>query len=243
MKEHSIGLFLLTAPLIKLGVPVDWLIGWLWSIFSVVLACTVAYAGAKEWNVRTGITVLFILLMSEGYYVGFAFMFWKTYAALLFCSLSFFFFSRNLSFAIVFSLMTVITHNQTGLLFGCTLMTWAIGNGVHAIRYPHEHDPAFLQKIFFAGSIILVVGAVAYVPIWESAVMRPFHLFLQGWNAPGGTFPLSSSYIGRNGMLLLLGAIGFVMTLRRSGRWTLWHFAALWSAFFVCSHLFFTRDL
>src|SRR3989338_11394615 len=37
-REHSLGLFLFVSPLVKLGVPVDWFVGWLWNLFPVLLA-------------------------------------------------------------------------------------------------------------------------------------------------------------------------------------------------------------
>ena len=38
-RGHPLGLFFFTTILMKLGVPADWLVGWIWNLVPVVLVC------------------------------------------------------------------------------------------------------------------------------------------------------------------------------------------------------------
>ena len=234
--EHPVGLFMFTTPLLRAGLPVDWLIGWMWDLFPVLLAGVLAWVTGKRHGIIVGIGTLIAALLSVAYYDGYAAMYWKTYAALLWMVLTFFFVERKSFWALPCILLTLVTHHQTGLLFGLALATYWL-----RILPSHWRDARWRWGTL---AILVVAGlsVLLYLPLWEKAVYGPLRglFFLRGDSAPGGSFPPLQFYVSTGGILLVLGLYGFVLNLRKE-RGTLWQFSVLWAAIFVLFRLVFYR--
>lgn len=232
---HPLGLFFFSTILIRLGVPVDWLIGWIWNLVPIALLLTLSAATARRENRATGALVLLAGLLSAPYYDGFAGMYWKAYAALFFMVLAFHLLERRSPWAAVPAALTLVTHNQTGLLFALVLGTaWLM----RAAEF--RKDPR-LRRATWAALAVVAAAALVYLPVWHESVwmhVKPL-LTSHGASAPSGAFPPLSFYLKMNGPLLLLGVAGLALVLRRDRRLSLWSMAALWSAVFVCFRLFF----
>ena len=123
-QEYPYGLFLISSILIKLGVPVSWFLGWIWSVFAVSVLAVFAWIFAKREGKAVGVLILLAGLLSIAYFDGFAQMYWKTYLALLFLIFTFHFFEKKSLWMIPFGALTILSHNQTGLILGLTLIVW-----------------------------------------------------------------------------------------------------------------------
>ncbi|HRH93986.1 MAG TPA: hypothetical protein PKV72_05660, partial [Candidatus Peribacteria bacterium] len=88
---HPLGLFAFTTPLIRLGIPVDALIGWMWNLFPVVLACVLAWIVSRERGAKVGVAVLAVFFVSAAQHDGFLAMYAKVMVGLLWCALAFHF--------------------------------------------------------------------------------------------------------------------------------------------------------
>lgn len=239
-REHPPGLFFFSSLLLRLGFFVDWLIGWLWNLFPVLLSLCSSVVVAKRWGREVGVVMLLLFSLAPAFYDGFAAMYWKTFVSLFWMVLSLFFFERKQwVFGVVFGLLVLLTHHQTGLLLGLVLGSWFLllffsswvqGN-FHITKF-------FLFLLITTGSIILVF--FLYGEGFHDIVQRILPLFLQGWHAPPGNFPPPEFYLTHAWPLLLLGLIGFFWSLREE-RWTPWQLAVLWSAFFIVFRLMFYR--
>ena len=239
-----------------------WLTGWIWNAFVVVTACTLAWVSGKRFGKPVGVLVLLMVLLSHAFYDGFSAMYWKTYAGLFFMVLSFHFLEKKSLWVIPLGLLTVITHHQTGLLFGLVLCSWWLAS---FLLYFSEHpemrsllssQQALLKKVegsrqllspyqtligLVAGFAVFVLGLIWYIPIWEETVMRQIPALLDvGGSVKGGNFPEPLFYLRVTGLLLLLGGAGFFWSFRKE-QWTVWQLAVIWSAVFVLFKLFFYR--
>lgn len=236
--EHPVGLFLFSTPLLKLGIPVDWLVGWVWNLFPVALALMLAWVMAKRHGRDIAPWVLVCALCSAAYFDGFAAMYWKTFASLLFLILTFHFTERLSLWALPFALLTFVTHHQTGLILGLVLVSWWIMS-VPTHWRNRKWRVGTLGIIAVAGISLLL-----YLPQWNRAVMGPLvSIFrLQGDSAPAGAFPDAFFYLRTSGLLLALGIGGLVFTLRQRKEWySMWFFAVVWCAVFVVFRLVFYR--
>ena len=115
--SHPLGLFFFSTLALRLGIPVDWLIGWIWNLFPVVLAATLARVTAKRSTPLMGLCVLLVCLLSPVQYQGFLMIYWKVFVALLWCVLSFDAFDRGQKRWIIYGMFVVATHQQIGLVF------------------------------------------------------------------------------------------------------------------------------
>jgi hypothetical protein len=234
--EHPVGLFILTTPLLKLGLPVDWLIGWIWNLMPVALALVLAWVTSKRYERDIFPWVLAAALCSAAYFDGFAAMYWKTYAALLFMILAMHFVGRLSPWALPFALLTFVTHHQTGLILGLALGSWWLVS-----------IPTHWRKTRWRWGTLLVVAVAGlsllfYLPHWDRAVMGPLLsiLSLQGDAAPAGAFPEAAFYVGKAGLLLALGLGGLAWSLRKE-RGSVWQMSVLWCAVFILFKLVFYR--
>src|SRR3989339_1438237 len=100
-QEYPYGLFLFAAPLLKLGVPVSWFLGWIWSAMAVALLALLAWVFARREGMITGILILLTGTLSFAFYDGFAAMYWKTFFSLFFLPLPFPFFLQDTNLLMV----------------------------------------------------------------------------------------------------------------------------------------------
>ncbi len=250
-RGHPLGLFFFTTILLKLGMPVSWLLGWIWNLFPVVLASVFAWIiGKRESGIShqssgkmTGVLVLLAALLSIAYFDGFAAMYWKTFASLLWCIVTYRLLERKSPWAILTGILTVATHHQTGLLFGLVFATWVVCTFIKDVRRnPRAALRSALPPVL-CGLIVLIIGVISYLPVWKDAVLEHVPAFLnllKGNDVAGGSFPPALFYLQTQGILLALGAIGFGLSFKRE-RFTLWQLSAFWSFVFVAGHLLFYR--
>jgi hypothetical protein len=244
-RAHPLGLFMFSSVLLRLGIPVDWLIGWMWNLFAVVLLCTLAWVSGKRYSTSVGVWTLVAAVLSVASFDGFAAMYWKTFASLFWMILAFRAIEKRSLWSIPFGILTVITHSQTGLLFGLVLSSYAV---LPFIPWVQPSHPMKLNRknvypilaIFGGGLIILCVGLLAYLPIWKDAVTSLLPALLGQTEAASGSFPSALHYIQTEAVILLFGAVGFVLSIRR-GRWSVWQLSVIWSFLFVALHLLFYR--
>lgn len=244
-KDHPLGLFILTTPLIKLGLPVDWLIGWMWNAFSVLLVLTLAWATATSKVFTQGLAkntkIIFLTTVAVGtlslpLYDGFVAMYWKTFASLFFVVLSFALLERKSYWAVLAALFALTTHNQTGLLFALSVGLWWVITNVYQWKNPRTYLPV---------GIACGVGVLAfflYLPVFNETLGKHILPFLttRGSETTAGAFPSLLYYLPRYSISLTLAFFGFVLSLKRK-QFSLWHAAVFWSALFVFSQVFFYR--
>jgi hypothetical protein len=245
-RGHPLGLFFISTILIRLGIPADWLIGWIWNLFPVVLIGTFAWLMGKRDGYLTGLFVLVAGLLSAAYFDGFAAMYWKTFASLFWCILTFRALEKRSWLAVIYGILAVASHNQTGLLFGLVLITWII---LPLIPFARSTEKTFTKKVRMKdvllyggiGLLILIAGFLTYLPVLQEAVLDHLPALLsEGADTASGNFPPALFYLQTEGILLLLGAYGFFRSVQRE-RWTLWQISALWCFAFVALHLLFYR--
>lgn len=238
--EHPPGLFLFSTLLLRLGVPVDWLVGWIWNLFPILLAlCASVIAGRKFGRGAAAVT-LFLFALAPAYYDGFAAMYWKTFAALLWMVLSFSCLERRQwLWGSLFAFLTLITHQQTGLLFALATFSWLFLS-LGSSWFLGGFTPRRVLQFFVGGTAILGLVALFYGRLFDDVVGRLLPLLLQGSSAPAGNFPSPDFYLHSSWPLLLVGFMGVFRDLRR-GRWTLWQLTLLWSFLFIALRLIFYR--
>ena len=231
------GLFFFTTILLRFGVPVDWLIGWVWNLFPVVLAGTLAWIMSKREGKEVGMLVIVSAFLSIAYYDGFAAMYWKTYASLFFCVLAFYSLEKRSLWAILFGSLVIMTHHQTGLLFGAAVATWWFTG---MLRSKSGADRRQWMMMLGIGTGILAIGLLTYLPVWQSAIADNLALLLNSSGAHSGNFPPPEFYLRWEAILLLFAAYGFLISFRRESG-SLWQCAVLWAVIFISLHLLFYR--
>jgi|CXWL01.1.fsa_nt_gi hypothetical protein len=239
-KGHPLGLFFFTTVLMKLGLSVGWLLGWMWNLMAVILAATLATVIGRRDGRSIGVLVLLASVLSIAYFDGFAAMYWKTFASLFWCVITYHLLEKKSYWAALTGMLTVATHHQTGLLFGLAFVSWILlrfWNHIRSGKKVIQHE-AILPLLI--GMCVLVIGILWYVPVWQGAVLDHLPTLLKGIDGPGGNFPPALFYLRTEGILLALGAVGFGLSIKRE-RWTLWQLSALWSFIFVAGHLLFYR--
>lgn len=246
-RGHPLGLFFFTSLLIKIGVPVDWLLGWIWNCVPMVLGGTYAWIMRRRYDAAIGLLTLLTVVLSVAFFDGFAAMYWKTYVALFWMILAFDALERRTWHSLPYGILTVATHHQTGLLFGLTFVTWVGMTWMTGIMHRFgtcDQDGTFssaqIAKMITFGVLILLAGAATYAPIWQDAVLVHIPALLDRSQAAAGSFPPPLFYLQTSGILIVLGVTGWWITVRHA-RWTLWQIAFLWSAAFVLLRLFFYR--
>lgn len=238
--EHPPGLFLFSSLFLRLGIPVDWLLGWMWNLVPIILAACASVIAGRKWGRGVAIVTLFLFTLAPAYYDGFAAMYWKTFAALLWMVLSFSFLERRQWFlGGLFAFLTLITHQQTGLLFALATFSWLLLS-LGSSWFPGGVTPRRVLQCVVGGSAILGFSALFYGRLFDDVVGRLLPLLLQGSSAPAGNFPSPDFYLRFSWPLLLLGFVGVFRDLRR-GRWTLWQLTLLWSFLFIALRLIFYR--
>lgn len=244
-REHPLGLFFFSTILIRLGIPVDWLIGWAWNLFAVILLCTLSWTAGKRFGRDVGIWTLVACLLSVSSFDGFAAMYWKTFASMFWCVLAFRSIERRSWWTVPFGIFAVATHQQTGLLFGLVILSYL---ALPFIPFSAATHPLSLRRIrprdllLASGALILLFafGLLVYLPVWTDVVMQHLPALLGKTEVSSGSFPPPSFYLLHEGCVLLAGILGFVLNVRKE-RWTPWQLAVLWSLLFVVARLLFYR--
>ncbi len=235
-QDYPPGLFLFISPLVALGVPVDMFIGWVWNVFAVFLILVLAAITAKRSEPATGIAILLIALLSGPYYDGFYAMYWKTFASLLFVILTYHLAERTSFGFPVAAFFAVLIHQQTGLILALALGIWWL------LRLPTKWKDRKFRMMTVALAGIAGAAALWYIPHFERAIWSPLKsiFLLRGENAPPGSFPETSFYLKTGGILLLLGAVGYVRSFR-SERGSLWQISVAVCVLFIAMRLVFYR--
>ena len=232
---HPLGLFILTSPLIKMGIPVDWFLGWIWNLVPICLLLLLSHISAKKWGTGIGLALLIVGLLSQPYFDGFSAMYWKAYVSLAWMIVTFYLIDKKSPWAAGTAIMTLVTHNQTGLLFALSAgLWWALSVA------KHYKEPKW-QKATLGGAVAILIAYLIYAPVVQEAILihiKPL-LTLRGDNVPAGSFPPALFYLRMQPVVFLLGVYGFVMTLHKDRALSLWHCAALISAVFVFAKLYF----
>lgn len=244
-RGHPLGLFFFTTIFLKLGLPVDWLVGWIWNMFPVVLAVALALVVRRKHGNHAAVFTLLAALMSVAYFDGFAAMYWKAYASLFWMVLAYDALDRRSWLSVPLGILAVATHHQTGLLFGLAFMAWI---ALPLLPFSHSTervlDPRMgLRRILMIagfGLIILVAGLLMYLPVWTEAVAQHLPALFGRGEVASGSFPAASFYLRTQGILLAAGAYGLYLNIRRE-RWTLWQLSVLWCLVFVVFRLLFYR--
>ncbi len=244
-RGHPLGLFMFSSILLKLGIPVDWLIGWVWNAFALMLMCVLSLVSGKRYGKEIGVWTLVACLLSISSFDGFAAMYWKTLASMFWCVLAFRSMEKKSWMTVLFGLLAVITHNQTGLLFGLVLISWLM---LPFIPFSFSTTPQALRSIRLRNLAIVIGGCVlifglglaAYLPVWKDAVLVHLPALLGETEAASGSFPPASFYLLNEAVVLLLAAGGFALQVKKE-RWTPWQLAVIWSFLFVALHLLFYR--
>ncbi|MDA1208412.1 MAG: hypothetical protein O2904_00060 [bacterium] len=233
--SHPLGLFILSSPFIKAGVPVDWFLGWIWNLVPALLLLSFSSISAKKWGSSVGVAVLIIGILSQPYYDGFSGMYWKAYASLAWMIFTFYLLEKKSPWAVITGVMTLVTHNQTGLLFALSVGLWWVLS-----VSKHWRSPKW-QRATLGGLIVCAIAYIIYAPVIHVAIMP--HLIplltLRGENVPAGSFPPALFYVRLQPLIFILGVYGFVQSLYKDRSLSLWHSAALISAIFVFAKLYF----
>ncbi len=244
---HPLGLFFFTTILLRVGFPVDWLIGWVWNLFPVLLAASLAYVTAQRHGRVVGVLVLLAALLSVSYFDGFSGMYWKTYASLMWCVWTYHLLERRSWWSIVTGMFCVATHHQTGLLFGLAVGSWlvlpllpfSISTHSFPLRTQKGSRRDFLIFLL-CSSLIFLLGILWYLPVLQDAVLMHLPTLFANDSSATGSFPPPSFFLRTSGILLALGTYGFVQNIRGE-RWTLWQLSVIWSFLFVALRLFFYK--
>lgn len=243
-KGHPLGLFFLTSILLKIGLPVDWLIGWMWNAMGVLLTLCLAWSVTQssvftkdsKQSKEVFLVTLLIGTFSLPLYDGFVAMYWKTYVSLLFVVLTFALIDRKSPWAVATGMFALATHNQTGLLFILSVALWWV------LQIRNNWMNAAWRRTSFLILLGVILGILFYVPVYQETIGNHFQTLFQGSSdaTPEGAFPDLLYYWKRYAIILTLGAVGFVYSLKQK-HFSLWHASVLWAAVFVFGKLFFYK--
>jgi hypothetical protein len=165
IQSHPPGLFFFSAILMKLGVPVDWLIGWMWNLFPVALTLLFAWTWRKREPQVRGLSAVLLLcaLLSSVQFDGFVAMYWKVFAAFAWCVLSFYLIERRSAWWILAGMFTLATHLQVGLILGVSVCSLLVS---------HLLGDRFQEAKFvcWTGIAALALGALWYLPSYSISV-------------------------------------------------------------------------
>lgn len=206
---HPLGLFFFSTIVVRLGVPVDFLIGWVWNAFPVILSVVFSAVVARKHGARFGLLLLLVSLLSTVQYEGFLMIYWKVFVALLWCVLAFDAWERKSMLRIPFGMMAIATHQQVGLVF-------VLATACSAISLSKTRKALFQE--FRALFLALVFGALWYLPNADRALGDVLPLAIGSLSSPSvlvvGLFMVVSAAavfaFPRHGHLLLLLACSVV---------------------------------
>ena len=235
-RSHPLGLFIVTTPLIRLGLPVDWLIGWIWNVVPMVLLCTLVWITRTRFDRTVALLTFFLGLVSIPFFDGFIAMYWKTYVALFWVIVTFYLLERRSWWAALTSLMVLLTHHQTSLIFVFCLGTeWLL-------QLPRHWSNRLFRTMTILAAVLVALAFVVYLPVLKEAIIDHIPALLTlGKASYGGAFPSPIFYLQTYSPILLLGAIGCFWDLQRNRRITVWHTATIFCVLLVLLRFFFYR--
>ena len=235
-KEYPPALYIAGAPLVLAGVPVDALIGWLWNLVPVVLSILLSVVTGMRTTTRIGVVTLGVALLSQPYFDGFYAMYIKVYVSLIFLLLTYVLVEKMSFWFPVTALLTVVIHQQTGLVLVVALAAWWL------MQLPRRWQSTRYRTLTIALALVATVGLLYYLPNWERAIWSPLKsiILLRGDNAPAGSFPDYDFYLRTMPALLLLGVGGFLLSFKHE-RGSLWQLSVLIPLIFIGFRLVFYR--
>ena len=234
--EHPPGLFVLAAPFLIAGLPVDVLIGFVWNLIPVLLLCVLSIIISKREGRAVGVCVLLIGLLSQAYYDGFFAMYMKAYVSLLFTILTYYLAEKRSMWFVLTALTAVMVHQQTGLVLTLSLGLWWILS-----MRKNWSDKKFRVLTYILG-VAAIVAILWYIPQWERAIWSPLKsiFLLRGDKAPSGAFPDAAFYVRTMAVVLLLGIFGLAKSFTKE-RGSLWQLSVLVCAVFIMFRLVFYK--
>jgi hypothetical protein len=162
--EHPLGLFFFSTILLRAGVPVDWLIGWIWNLFPLMLSGILSWTVARSYGRNAGVSVLLLSLLSVAQYEGFLMMYWKVFVALLWCTLAFGAMERKSRLWPVFGMLAIATHQQIGLIFALSSASSIV---IDAIHRPSVRKTVAASLLWI---LTCVLGLLWYLPNHTQAI-------------------------------------------------------------------------
>lgn len=159
-QSHPLGLFAFTSPLLKMGVPVDVLLGWGWNVFAVVPVFVLAGLMWKSYGSKTSVALLCVAVVSVAQYEGFLAMYMKVFAALAWCALALHLFELRSRWWVLPGMFVLATHLQVGLVLGIAIASWCLQRFIAGSR----KDALFGA---LTGVLALVLGGAWY---WQNFV-------------------------------------------------------------------------
>ncbi|MDD5055161.1 MAG: hypothetical protein PHZ00_02735 [Candidatus Peribacteraceae bacterium] len=175
-RAHALGLFAFTSPLITIGLPVDWLIGWMWNLFPVMLASVLGWATGKKHGTAVGLAAGLVALLSTVQFEGFLMMYQKVFVAFLWCVFAFHFFERRSLWWIMFGMLVIATHQQIGLIVVLAILAAIIG------RSAESSETGKLRAII-EWVTVCSLGFLWYLPTYQRSFLDllPFMLRPAPW--------------------------------------------------------------
>lgn len=237
-REHPPLLFYVLAPFIKFGLPVDWVIGWMWNIFAVVLLAVYATVIGRDRGMKIGVVLLLAGFLSTAYFDGFASMYIKNYLGFLWALLTFYLLQKRSLWALATMFLCIMTHHVTALIVCLSSVTWWMIEG-WKIRF---RSRTWLIGTV-SGAMLLMAGVAWYVvsdPDFVSYQLKLLFKQTGESDVYGGAFPPLAYYVRSMPVLLAFGIAGFFMRLRKSAG-TVWQLAVLWCLVFIIGRLYFHR--
>ncbi|MSR67251.1 hypothetical protein EXS65_00265 [Candidatus Peribacteria bacterium] len=160
-ESHPLGLFFFSTVLMRAGVPVDSLIGWVWNLFPVILSTVLAIVFARKKGIHLGILILVVSLLSTVQYQGFLMMYWKVFAAFFCCILAFDARERQSRMWVFFGMLTIAIHQQIGLIFALAVFSSLLSSA--------HRRKTLVQGIGWL-ALSLVLGLLWYLPNFTHAL-------------------------------------------------------------------------
>jgi hypothetical protein len=197
-RSHPLGLFAFTSLLVKIGVPADALIGWIWNLFVPTVGCVLAWAVSRKHGARCGVFVLAVFLVSAAQYEGFVAMYWKVMAALLWCTLAFHCIDKRDARWVVFGMLCIATHLQVGMVLGLAVLSAC----AFAFLSGHRRDGLLL---LWTGALTAVLGGLWYLPNYGQAVAPVLKKALDSFGPPA---------IALSAVIAVCAAAGFFFVRR-----------------------------
>ncbi len=162
-KSHAPGLFFFTSPLVQAGLSPDLLIGWIWNLVPVLLACVLALVVRRKHGDLAGLFLLLCALVSVVQMQGFLMMYYKVFVAMLLCALAFAALESGSLLWIPLGMLTVAMHQQIGLVFAVATFSSLVSGHVFAKKKPS-------LSLWLQWLLTLTLGALWYLPTYQRSL-------------------------------------------------------------------------
>lgn len=162
-RSHAPGLFFLTSPFVMAGLSPDSLIGWIWNLVPVLLACVLAWTVRKKHGDLAGFFVLVCALVSVVQMQGFLMIYYKVFVAMLFCALAFAAFESGSLLWIPLGMFTIALHQQIGLVFAVATFSALLSALFIGLKKPSS-------TLWFQWVLTMLLGGVWYIPTYQRSL-------------------------------------------------------------------------